>query len=95
MLYVGVIGSHKRGAFNALESTTYISNQYVLHIIGFGETEKLCKRIEELNLLNQCQIIYDGIKSGQEYLDYCKKCHIGLSAHGAMDGSISSIVFSK
>lgn len=79
LLYAGIIDSHKRGAFNAVESTKYLPAQYMLHIIGFGDTKKLCKRIAELNLTNECKITYDGMKSDSDYVSYCQKCHIGLS----------------
>jgi len=85
LLYAGIIDSHKRGAFNAIESTKYLPAQYILHIIGFGDTEKLCKRIAALNLTNKCKIIYDGLKSDSDYLSYCQKCHIGLSTQ-SMEG---------
>lgn len=79
LLYAGIIDSHKQGAFNAVECSQYLSEQYVLHVIGFGETDKLCARIDELNRTNKCQIYFDGTKSGEEYVRYCQMCHIGLS----------------
>ena len=41
LLYAGIIDEHKKGAFNALEASKYLSEKYVLHIIGFGQIEKL------------------------------------------------------
>jgi hypothetical protein len=85
LLYAGVIDTHKRGAFNAIESTRYLPSGYVMHVIGFGDTDKLCRRIDELNRSNDCKIFFDGMKNGKDYLSYCQSCHIGLSTQ-AMDG---------
>ena len=79
LLYAGVIDSHKCGAFNAVEATRFLSANYVLHVIGFGETQKLIERIDTLNRQNDCKIVYDGVKSGADYIRYAQRCHIGLS----------------
>lgn len=81
LVYAGIIDSEKAGAFNAIESARYLSDLYRMHIIGFGEVEKLLKRIEEINndLGAGCKIVFDGSKSGDEFIEYCQSCHIGLS----------------
>jgi len=79
LLYSGIIDTHKAGAFNAVECTPFLPMNYVLYIVGFGETEKLLKRIEELNKTNECKIIFDGVKSGNDFIEYAQRCHIGLS----------------
>ena len=56
LLYAGIIDTHKAGAFNAVEAARYLPQNYVLHIIGFGATELLKTKIEEVNALNGCQI---------------------------------------
>jgi hypothetical protein len=85
LLYAGIIDTYKAGAFIAVECTKFLSSSYILHIIGFGEIEKLQKRIDDLNLTNECKIIFDGSKSGDDYIKYVQKCHIGLSTQ-KMDG---------
>ncbi|MHA6533611.1 glycosyltransferase family protein [Paenibacillus sp. BAC0078] len=79
LLYAGIIDSHKKGAFNAIEATRFLPANYQLHILGFGEIEKMCNLIELYNETNECKISYDGILSGREYVEYCQACHIGLS----------------
>lgn len=79
LLYAGIIDSHKKGAFNALEAIQHLSSSYHLHIIGFGETDKLITRMAELNATSQCQAVFDGQKYGNEYIRYAQSCHIGLS----------------
>ena len=85
LVYAGIIDSHKAGAFNAIESALYLNKNYVMHIIGFGEVEKLKSRIEEINKTSKCQVIFDGSKQGNEYIKYCQECHIGMSTQN-MDG---------
>ncbi len=79
LLYAGIIDSHKGGAFNAIEASAFLPEIYVLHIVGFGEFDKLSKRVEELNKSNKCKIFLDGTKSGEDYIVYAQSCHIGLS----------------
>ena len=79
LLYTGIIDFEKRGAFNAIDATEFLDENYVLHVLGFGEVDKLKERIEELNKTNKCKIVYDGLLSGDDFIRYCQQCHIGLS----------------
>ncbi len=85
LLYAGIIDTHKAGAFNAVEAARYLPDNYVLHVIGFGEIDLLRKKIREVNALSGCHVIYDGTLNGDDYIKYCQKCHIGLSTQN-MDG---------
>lgn len=86
LIYAGIIDSEKAGAFNAIESAVYLNENYVMHIIGFGEVEKLRARIQEINKTSKCKVIYDGIKTNEEFITYCQTCHVGLSTQ-KMDGN--------
>ena len=79
LLYAGIIDNVKAGAFNAIESALHLNEKYVMHIIGFGDVQKLRSRINEINKISKCKIIFDGTLSGVDYIEYCQKCHIGLS----------------
>lgn len=85
LVYAGIIDSDKAGAFNAIESALFLDENYVMHIIGFGEIERLQERINEINKTSKCKVSFDGTKSGIEYLKFCQTCHIGLSTQ-KMDG---------
>jgi hypothetical protein len=85
LLYAGIIDTHKSGAFNAIECSRFLSDKYILHIIGFGNTELLIQRIANVNKVSQCKIIFDGSYSGLEFVKYCQSCHIGLNTQ-SMDG---------
>lgn len=79
LVYAGIIDNEKKGAFNALEASRLLSEKYMLHIIGFGDVNALCERIEEINKTNKCKVVYDGLLQGNDYIKYCQSCHVGLS----------------
>lgn len=85
LIYAGIIDSHKRGALNALDACRYLSDKYHLHIIGFGDIEMLEKLIFEHNKNYSSKVTYDGLLSGNQYIEFLQSCHIGLSTQ-SMDG---------
>lgn len=85
LLYAGIIDKKKAGAFNALYAAEYLSGDYELHIIGFGETKLLRDEIEKANKTNECKTYYNGILNGKDYIAFCQTCHIGLATQ-AMTG---------
>lgn len=95
LIYAGIIDSEKAGAFNAIESAVYLNENYVMHIIGFGEVQKLESRIKEINTTSKCKVIYDGIKTNDEFVSYCQSCHIGLSTQKMEGNYVSSSFPSK
>lgn len=81
IVYAGIIDKYK-GAFNALDAAQFLTEKYIIHIIGFGnemDIMELHKRIKINNENNECKVIFDGLKTGEEYIEYISKCHIGLS----------------
>jgi hypothetical protein len=85
IVYAGIIDHHKAGAFNAIESATFLTENHVIHVIGFGEIEKLQLRIKQINLTSKCKVFYDGLKTADNYTIFCQSCHVGLSTQ-KMDG---------
>lgn len=82
IVYAGIIDKYKAGAFNAIDAAQFLTEKYIIHIIGFGnemDIMELHKRIKINNENNECKVIFDGLKSGEEYIEYISKCHIGLS----------------
>lgn len=98
LVYAGIIDSIKRGALNAVESAAYLSENFVLHIIGFGEVDLLLKKIKEISAISKCEIVFHGKKAGEEYIRFCQTCHIGLSTQkmegGYLDTSFPSKILS-
>lgn len=95
LVYAGIIDSHKAGAFNAIEVAPYLNHKYVIHILGFGEVGKLQKRINEINEFSECNVYYDGVKSGEDYIKFCQFCHIGLSTQNIEGEFVDSSFPSK
>lgn len=81
LLYAGIVDDVKKGAFNAIKVCQYLPDNYVLHILGFGEVDKLMEIIEDHNSKHACKVVFDGTKEGIEFIEYCQKCHIGLNTH--------------
>ena len=70
-------------SFNAISLAPYLSNQYVIHIAGFGsekDIEDLVHQIQKSNLVNNCTIIYEGFLEGDNLINLLQQCHIGLVA---------------
>ena len=78
-VYGGIIDEIKGGAFRAVNAAEYLPENYVVHILGFGETSKIKKLIEERKPFRKCEVIFEGVKQGQDYIDFISKCNIGLS----------------
>ena len=85
VVYAGTIEAYKKGAITAVESARYLSNDYVMHIIGFGDEENvrlLRQRVEEVNhSMKREVVVYDGYYSGEALDAYLFSCHIGLSSN--------------
>lgn len=80
LLYAGLI-KNDGVITNILELTKYLSNNYVLHIIGYGDkkdTEMVRDKIDILKNVIKCKIQYDGLLSGDDYTRYVQQCHIGI-----------------
>ena len=53
-----------------------------MHIIGFGnskDTKTVTDLISEISKKTEATITYDGLLSGEEYIQFLQKCDIGLS----------------
>lgn len=78
LVYAGTFNPTKGGAALAIESFNYLDNQYVLHILGFGDRKPLDDLIAKNK--NKDNIIFDGLKTGDDLLKFLSKCDIGLSS---------------
>lgn len=82
IVYAGTLDPRKGGAIAAVESAEFLSEQYHLHILGFGsdtDTEKVIIKINEISSKSKATITYDGCLSGEEYISFIQSCDIGLS----------------
>lgn len=82
VVYAGTFDPRKGGAIAAAAAGAFLSENYHIHIIGFGtdvDKKYLLDKIEEVSQTTKCTITYDGLKSGEEYIRFIQKCDIGLS----------------
>jgi hypothetical protein len=80
IVYAGLIKKDKV-AFKSARIAKYLSSNYHVHIIGYGEQydiDELNKEIDEIKKDTECVISYDGLKRGEEYLSFLQSCHIGI-----------------
>lgn len=81
-VYAGTFDPRKGGCAAAAEAAAKLDSRYHIHIIGFGtkeDTQNLQKKIAEIAKTTACEISFDGLKSGEEYIRYMQSCDIGLS----------------
>ena len=80
-IYAGTFDPTKGGAAAAAAAAEFLPENYHVHILGFGteeQTEYLKKQIAEVPKKAKCTLTYDGLKSGEEYIQFLQKCQIGL-----------------
>ncbi len=82
LVYAGSFSKTKGGVHNAVKAAEYLPDEYVMHILGFGEDDivkELKYFIDEINKKSKCKIIFEGQKLGKEYYSFMKGCDIGLN----------------
>ena len=87
-VYAGTFDPRKGGAAAAAAAADFLPDNYCIHIIGFGnsqDTINIKKLIDRINLNSKCKVIFDGLKSGEDYIQYLQKCDIGLSTQDPND----------
>lgn len=85
VVYAGTIETMKLGAMTAVDAAPYLTDDYVIHIIGFGTDEnvkRLKEHIEEINAeCGSTRVEYNGYYFGEELDKFLFGCHIGLSSN--------------
>lgn len=82
VVYAGTFDPHKGGAIAAIDSVKFLPKKYHMHICGFGnkaDTEFIKKQIEFVQKKSEATITFEGLKMGNEYLEFIQRCHIGLN----------------
>lgn len=80
-VYAGTFDPTKGGAAAAAAAAECLPENYHVHILGFGTEEQkkqLLELIASVQEKTKCTLTYDGLKSGEEYIQFLQKCHIGL-----------------
>lgn len=82
VVYAGTLEPIKGGAVASVATALYLSEKYHVHILGFGNTEEIDnikKVVLQTNEKSYATVSYDGVLSGEEYIQFLQKCHIGMS----------------
>lgn len=82
VVYAGTLDPLKGGAIAAVNTSNFLTDDYHIHILGFGTNIDINNILEIANNLsekNSCRVSYDGVLSGDEYLQFIQACDIGLS----------------
>jgi len=81
-IYAGTFDPRKGGCAAAATAAMFLPANYHIHIIGFGskqDTDNIRKLISEISQKSKAKVTYDGLKSGEEYIQFLQSCDIGLS----------------
>lgn len=81
-VYAGTFDPRKGGVTAAISAVEFLSENYHMHILGFGneeETKSMKDLISEVSKKSVATVTYDGLLSGEEYIRFIQSCDIGLS----------------
>lgn len=82
VIYAGTFDPNKGGAQTAISSLEFLPENYHIHICGFGsneDVENIRHMIIEVQKKSRATITYDGLKKGNDFINFLQQCHIGLS----------------
>ena len=77
-VYGGILDSVKGGAIRAVQAAKYLSGKYIIHILGYGDIQAVKDEIEKLRSETSCNVFFEGLKNGPDYIDFISRCDIGL-----------------
>lgn len=87
VIFSGNIESVRKGAFNAVSCAKYLSNNYKLYILGFGNNQEIKKLIAEIKKVNAIsgydKCVYPGVMSGDDYDQFLFNCDIAINPQEA------------
>lgn len=81
IVYAGILEPQK-GCLDAVRAAEFLDESYVIHILGYGRDShknELERAINEVNSKSNCQVIFEGTRTGEKYIEFLQSCHIGLS----------------
>ena len=81
-VYAGTFDPRKGGAMAAVAVAEFLPENYHIHILGSGsdaDRKNIRNLITDLSSKTKCDISYDGLLSGEDYIRFIQSCDIGLS----------------
>lgn len=88
--YTGILNP-KKGCESFIKSGTFLSQSFVLHILGFGnkrELDNMDKIIREINKKSCATVVFDGVRTGDSYIEYLNSMDIGICPLNSKDGFV-------
>lgn len=82
IVYAGIIDKQKKGAFEIFKIAKYFSNEYIFHILGFGDSQDISQLRENILIFNKnnaAKVEYNGLLFNEDLNIFLQKCDIGLS----------------
>lgn len=95
VVYAGTLRPEKGGAISTVKMAGYLNKNYHVHILGYGTQENIetvKKMIAETQKVDSATLSYDGVLSGDEFLSFLQKCHIGVAIQN-MEGAFNNTSF--
>lgn len=80
-VYAGTFDPRKGGAV-AAAAAGVLPSDYHIHVLGFGsekDTNNLKEQIKKISEKSEAEVTYDGLLSGEEYIQFVQSCQIGFS----------------
>lgn len=82
IVYAGTFEMEKGGVITAINAGKFLPSNYHIHILGFGTKEEVDQVVSAISKAQEdadCIITYEGMLEGDDFQNFLKKCHIGLS----------------
>lgn len=96
IVYAGIISSDEGSVYKAIKLADYLDATFCIHILGEvprSEKKKFFSSIAKNG--SRCQIIYEGVKKGNEFFETLSQYHIGLNLRDSQAGYIDFAFPSK
>ena len=80
IIYAGILDSRKGGNV-AVDVAKCLPDNYHIHILGYGskqEVEDIKHKIERQNKESSAKVTFEGLLSGDQYIQFLQSCSIGL-----------------
>lgn len=81
VVYAGTLDPRKGGAA-AAAAAAFLPKNFHVHILGFGtvkDVENMKQVIENTNKQGRATVSFEGLKKGDEFVEFLQHCQIGLS----------------
>lgn len=82
IVYAGTFDPRKGGVIAAVNAAEFLPDNYHVHILGFGsekEIQNMKDCVADIASKSNAKITYDGLLSGETYIQFIQSCDIGLS----------------